>query len=144
MNDEAVCVRSADLGDYEALCALDSVAETDAGRRVQIRAWLESACCCVGEQQGQALAYGVLTRHFFGQPFIEMVMVGKAYRGHGRGAAILEYFKSAQAGQKLFSSTNLSNQPMQSLFLKQGFKPSGYIDNLDEGDPEIIFYHAPR
>lgn len=28
------------------------------------------------------------------------------------------------------------------LFAELGFKPSGYVDNLDEGDPEIIFYHA--
>lgn len=29
---------------------------------------------------------------------------------------------------------------MQDLLVRAGFRPSGYIDNLDENDPEIVFY----
>ena len=76
----------------------------------------------------------------FGHGFIEIVMVGAAYRRRGLGAALIAYFQSICAGSKLFSSTNMSNRPMQELFIRAGFRPSGYIDNLDENDPEIVFY----
>ena len=133
-------IRSAGVDDYDALCAIDSVAETSVKRCDQIRKWLGSACCCVAETDGRVVAYGVLTKHFFGHPFIEMVMVSTDFRRQGLGAAIISYFQSIITGSKLFSSTNLSNRPMLELFAEMGFEPSGYVDNLDDGDPEIIFY----
>ena len=36
--------------------------------------------------------------------------------------------------------TNRSNLPMQRLLLNAGFVASGQIDNLDDGDPEQVFY----
>lgn len=136
-------IRPAVIDDYEALCAIDSVAQTSVERRDQIRSWLGSACCHVAETNGQVAAYGVLTKHFFGQPFVEIVMVGREFRRQGLGASMIEHFLSIIPHSKLFSSTNMSNRPMQRLFAKFDFKPSGYVDNLDEGDPEIIFYHPP-
>lgn len=133
-------IRLASINDFEALCAIDSCAATCAERSGQIRRWLETACCWVYEINAQISAYGVLTQHFFGQPFIEMVMVGQKFRRQGMGAAIISHFQATASGAKLFSSTNMSNRTMQQLLTRQGFKPSGYIDNLDEGDPEIIFY----
>jgi hypothetical protein len=43
---------------------------------------------------------------------------------------------------KVFTSTNQSNTPMQGLLGKCGFSPSGVIENLDEGDPELLFMRA--
>ncbi|MBT9370481.1 GNAT family N-acetyltransferase [Rhizobium sp. CSW-27] len=135
-------MRPATINDHDELCAIDPVAELSAVRREQIRQWLATAVCCIAESRGRVAAYGVLTHHFFGQPFIEIVMVGHEFRRQGLGAAIVRHFQAASTGSKLFSSTNMSNRPMQALFAKLGFRPSGYIDNLDEGDPEIIFYCA--
>ncbi|MCU5440364.1 hypothetical protein ABEW49_10895 [Bacillus anthracis] len=39
-----------------------------------------------------------------------------------------------------FSSTNESNESMQKVFNTNGFIRSGIVENLDEDDPEIIFY----
>ncbi|MEI1199429.1 GNAT family N-acetyltransferase, partial [Pseudomonas aeruginosa] len=138
--EKTMCIRSASIDDYEALCAIDSITKTSVERRDEIRSWLGSACCCVAEANGRVAAYGVLTHHFYGKPFIEMVMVGSEFRRQGLGEAIIRHFQSTITDSKLFSSTNMSNRPMQELFAKTGFKPSGYIDNLDDGDPEIIFY----
>ena len=44
-----------------------------------------------------------------------------------------------RANPKLFTSTNRSNAPMQSLLAKLGYRPSGVIENLDEGDPELVY-----
>jgi ribosomal protein S18 acetylase RimI-like enzyme len=135
-------IRQATTNDYDALCGIDSVAEASPERRIQICNWLESARCYVVQVDGQVIAYGVLTSHFFGHSFIEMVMVDKKFRRQGVGAAIIEHLRSVASSSKLFTSTNKSNVPMQMLFAKLGFKRSGQIDNLDHGDPEIIFYCA--
>ncbi len=89
---------------------------------------------------GRIAAYGVLTNHFFGSPFIEILMVGSQFRRHGLGIGLISHLRAICSGPKLFTSTNMSNVPMQALLIKAGFKPSGYIDNLDENDPEIVFY----
>jgi len=44
------------------------------------------------------------------------------------------------SSKKLFTSTNLSNLPMQSLLAQLNFKLSGVIENLDEGDPELVYF----
>ena len=44
---------------------------------------------------------------------------------------------------KLFTSTNQSNEPMQQLLTRLGYKPSGVIYNVDPGDPELVYFrHA--
>ncbi len=40
---------------------------------------------------------------------------------------------------KLFTSTNLSNLPMQSLLIQRGYRLAGIIHDLDEGDPELVY-----
>jgi hypothetical protein len=57
---------------------------------------------------------------------------------------LLEYLVSVCQTPKLFSSTNQSNHPMQALFAKAGFVPSGMIHNLDPNDPEIVYYKAVK
>lgn len=126
--------------DHPALCAIDTIAAEDPQRRADIARWIETGCCHLIEIDGEVAAYGVLTRHFFGHAFIEMLMVGASWRRRGLGAALIAHFQSMPSGAKLFSSTNMSNHPMQDLLVKAGFRPSGYIDNLDENDPEIVFY----
>lgn len=52
---------------------------------------------------------------------------------------LITYFQQKIATEKLFTSTNQSNVPMQNLLIQLGFVESGYIENLDEGDAELIF-----
>jgi hypothetical protein len=47
-------------------------------------------------------------------------------------------------GEKLWTSTNQSNQAMRLLLPRLGFIESGRIDNLDEGDPELVFVRLPK
>ncbi|CAN7385997.1 GNAT family N-acetyltransferase [Ensifer adhaerens] len=136
-------IRPAVKDDHPALCAIDSVAADDLKRRADIADWIQQGCCHLIEIEGEAAAYGVLTHYFFGQAFIEMLMVGTSWRRRGLAGTLIAHFQSMSSGAKLFSSTNMSNRPMQDLLVKAGFRPSGYIDNLDENDPEIVFYSPP-
>ncbi|MBH3299425.1 GNAT family N-acetyltransferase [Serratia marcescens] len=133
-------VRLATETDVAALIALDSVAEHEPQRAAQIRAWGGQGDCYLAEEQDVVMGYGVLHYHFFGCGFIEMLMVGERYRRRGVGQALITALKSHCRHPKLFTSTNRSNLPMQRLLLNAGFVASGQIDNLDDGDPEQVFF----
>ncbi|MBN5319581.1 GNAT family N-acetyltransferase [Serratia marcescens] len=137
-------VRLATETDAAALIALDSVAEYESQRAAQIRAWCGQGICYLAEEQGVAMGYGVLHYHFFGCGFIEMLMVGERYRRRGVGLVLIAALKSYCRHPKLFTSTNRSNLPMQRLLLNAGFVASGQIDNLDDGDPEQVFFIPAR
>jgi GNAT superfamily N-acetyltransferase len=81
----------------------------------------------------------VLNDTFFDQPFIALVVVKESARRRGIAAAIMRALESQCRGGKLFTSTNASNAPMQGVLAQLGFIRSGQIDNLDDGDPELIF-----
>ncbi|MDF5807451.1 hypothetical protein P4123_04310 [Pseudomonas aeruginosa] len=42
-------------------------------------------------------------------------------------------------GDRLFTSCNLAQPADAAPAGARGFQPSGVIDNLDEGDPELVF-----
>ncbi|CVG57122.1 Acetyltransferase (GNAT) family [Serratia marcescens] len=137
-------VRLATETDAAALIALDSAAEDEPQRAAQIRAWCGQGICYLAEEHGMAMGYGVLHYHFFGCGFIEMLMVGERYRRRGVGLVLIAALKSHCQHPKLFTSTNRSNLPMQRLLLNAGFVASGQIDNLDDGDPEQVFFIPAR
>lgn len=67
-------------------------------------------------------------------------MVDPDYRRRGVGTALVRYVESSVSSRKLFTSTNKSNLPMQKLCESLGYQRSGIVENLDEGDPEIIYF----
>lgn len=138
----AVRIRAAVCTDLPALIALDSVAADDPRRAVQIGQWLADGHMHVAELDDTLAGYRVQHRHFFGEAFIEMLMVASPLRGHGVGSALLLHATSCSAGARLFTSTNQSNANMQRLLAAAGFQQCGIVHGLDEGDPELIYRFA--
>jgi ribosomal protein S18 acetylase RimI-like enzyme len=135
-------LRDAVPSDLPVLVALDSVAAGDPQRARQIAGWLASAAVYVAERDDVAAGYLVIHHHFFGEAFIEMLMVAHAQRRRGIGAALLRHASALQGQRKLFASTNASNAGMQRLLAASGFIGSGIVHGLDEGDPELIYRFA--
>ena len=88
----------------------------------------------------EVIGYGVLNYTFYYNGCIDMLYVHSEHRRRGAGAALLQHMESLCRTPKLFTSTNLSNLRMQSLLAKLGYELSGVIHNLDEGDPEIVYF----
>ncbi|HFL1973121.1 TPA: N-acetyltransferase family protein [Stenotrophomonas maltophilia] len=135
-------IREAMPDDVPALIALDSVAAHDPRRARQIPDWLAGGGVHVGERAGQLAGYLVIHHHFFGEAFVEMLMVAREQRSQGVGAALLRHAIALQGQGKLFTSTNASNTGMQRLLAASGFIDSGIVHGLDEGDPELIYRFA--
>ncbi|MFF8392640.1 GNAT family N-acetyltransferase [Streptomyces sp. NPDC016172] len=65
-------------------------------------------------------------------------MVAPKARRRGVGAHLLTAVETVCTTPKLFTSTNVSNHPMQHLLQRAGWRPVGLLHGLDEGDPEIF------
>lgn len=135
-------VRLAQCADLDALFELDDIAQLEPKRRAFIAQAVGQGQCWVAEETGDTaalLGYGVLNDSFFEQAFIPLIVVKESARRRGVGSAILGELQSRCEAAKLFTSTNASNEPMRRLLAQLGFIASGQVDNLDEGDPELIF-----
>jgi ribosomal protein S18 acetylase RimI-like enzyme len=138
-------VRPAGRGDIPALISIDPLTLTNVERRQSIAHWTAAGQCLVALRADRVVGYVALTRSFFHQAFVEMLMVAEDDRRSGVGAGLVEHCLGlVPTGEKLWTSTNASNLPMQGLLLKLGFERSGIVENLDEGDPELIFVRLPR
>jgi hypothetical protein len=137
-----VNIRLATSRDIASLIELDLIAQRAFNRAAFIEHAVTAAQCWIATTAGDdssAVGYGVLNQTFFEQNFVPLIVVGEGARRMGIGITILLELASQCRGSKLFTSTNASNIPMRALLLKCGFVESGHINNLDEGDPELIF-----
>ena len=136
-------IRDATSADTSRMVALDAVAAAgDGTRQAAIEHWIADGSMRVAVAADEIVGYCVAERAFFGHWFVVMLMVAEAARGQGVGAGLLLDAQRVRAATKLFTSTNLSNQPMQRLLARLGWRSAGIVYGLDEGDPEL-FYLAP-
>ena len=61
-------------------------------------------------------------------------------RRQGIATALVQVVEDRSSSGKLFTSTNRSNTAMRKLCDRLGFQPSGVVENLDNGDPELIYF----
>ncbi|GGX31319.1 GNAT family N-acetyltransferase [Streptomyces lomondensis] len=137
-------VRRASVSDAEALTGVDSIASAgDRARRAGIRRWCAQGSALLAEDASGPVGYAVLEYTFFEQGFVTLLMVGSHARRRGVGTRLLGAVEAACTTPKLFTSANVSNQPMHQLLLGAGWCPAGLVHGLDEGDPEL-FYFCPE
>ena len=139
-----ILIRRGNVSDVEAISAFDLVAVRDEKRRQFIQRSVASSTCYVALYENEVIGYGVLSHTFYDNGFIEMLYVNSNHRRRGVATALLRHLESLCETPKLFTSTNRSNLAMQSLLVESGYELSGVIQNLDESDPELVFYKLLR
>jgi ribosomal protein S18 acetylase RimI-like enzyme len=133
--------RPAVLSDVVHLVAFDHVAATEPDRAQLISRRVMAGDAFVFDgPNGVPVGFVLFNRSFFGHMFIELLYTRAADRRRGVGTALVTRCQSECRTGKLFTSTNRSNVVMQALLVKLGFVSSGVIENLDEGDPELVFF----
>ena len=133
-------VSIAAAADLAGLQFIDPLLRADPDRAESVQQAVEQGRCLVALDGDDVAGYAVLNDHFLGQAFVELLIVGPAYQRQGIGT--LRATERSCGRPKLFSSCNRSNLPAQCLFEKCGFQRSGQIYNLDEGDPELVYFKA--
>ena len=135
-------IRQAIEADIEVMIAFDDVAQRDSSRRAFIQRTVGAGSCFVALAGKQVVGYIVLEYSFYEEGFVAMLYIHPDYRHQGAGEMLMQYIEPLCRTAKLFASTNFSNQRMQALFAKLGYALSGVIYNLDEGDPELVYFKA--
>lgn len=132
-------VRRGEAADAAEIKALDTIVPLDPRRAESIDNWLERDVVFVAELEGKVVGYGVFNHDFFRQGNVDMLMLHPDYRGQRIGERLLQALEQACDTPKLFCTTNVSNHRMQRLLSRQGFAACGFIDELDPGDPELVY-----
>ena len=141
---EPTPIRLARHDDRESVSAADARLHDIPGRRAFLERAIAANECYVALLDGAVAGFAVLDRSFFGQPFVALLVVDEQHRRRHIGSALMRHIESVCPGDKLFTSTNESNTPMQQLCDKLGYVQSGRIENLDADDPEIIYFNRLR
>lgn len=132
-------IRSGLAGDAAYMKALDALIPG----RTRSRDWYDGAV-----RSGEALAatldgkfagFAIHHRHFFERDFLSLLVVEPMCRRRGVASALLAAVVARCDNRELFTSTNRSNAVMLAALTRWGFIPSGRIDNIDPGDPELVF-----
>lgn len=110
--------------------------------RSAVTGWLDHRALWVAEDAGDVLGFAVSECSFFGNEFIELVRVHPDARRRGVASALISAVSADRRSAKVFTSTNLSNTPMQGVLAGLGWTSAGIVYGLDDGDPEL-FYRGP-
>ena len=137
-------VRRARTADAAALKTLDTVVPEDPRRAASIDAWLAHDIVFVAEVEDKVVGYAVFNHAFFRQGNIDMLMLHPDHRGKRIGELLLRPLESLCDTPKLFCTTNVSNHRMQRLLSRLEFVACGFIDELDPGDPELVYVKKLR
>ena len=132
-------IRAYDPMDDDALAAIDGRIRTEATRLPLLLRAHATNGFWVAEQGGRVVGYIGRTLEFFDKDFIALVVVDEKLRRGGIGAALMRKIEDIATGDRIFTSTNESNAIMRAVLAHLGYRPSGQIDNLDPGDPELVF-----
>ncbi len=132
-------IRPAVPADLPALIAVDPLAQKDAARKKYLETSISTGECLVYEKNGSVLGFGIYNYSFFDQGFISLVVVREDQRRQGIGASLMRAIEQRCQTDKIFTSTNLSNTPMQAVLARGGYILSGVIHHLDEDDPELVY-----
>lgn len=137
---ECYSMAEGEESDLDDILSFDGAARADARRRRFLkRAVLEKNLWVMFDEEGTIMAYGVFDHSFYQRGFVHTIHVHPEYRRQGIAFELMEHFEMLCETDQIFTSTNQSNLAAQAMFAKLGYRKSGVVHDLDEGDPEIVF-----
>ncbi|MBU9724221.1 MULTISPECIES: GNAT family N-acetyltransferase [Bacillaceae] len=133
-------VTKANMTDLENIVNIDIEVIGNGSRRNYLKTAIAEGRCLVVEGERKISGFLVYDMHFFECAFISLVIIAPPKRRKGYASLLLKKMMDLSPTEKVFSSTNRSNESMQKVFEANGFVRSGIVENLDEGDPEVIYF----
>jgi GNAT superfamily N-acetyltransferase len=134
----SITVRAAWPGDLGVIRMLDADARGPAKSQAMSKQ-IAQGMSWIGEIDGVAAAYAIVTPSFFARPFVERIFVAEPFRRRGIATAILERCESAYHSNEVYISANASNGAMRAVLAKIEYQDSGVILGLDDRDPELVY-----
>lgn len=135
-------IRQANEHDLKKIVDIDKKIIGCDRRKEEIDQAIKEERCLIISSEKELSGFLIYHVHFFECCFISLIMIDPAHQRKGLASILLTHMTQVSPTEKLFSSTNESNESMKRVFAKNGFSKSGFVDNLDEGDPEIIYFRS--
>jgi ribosomal protein S18 acetylase RimI-like enzyme len=135
-----IFVEKATEKELQAIQTIDSLVLGNSSRKDFLANAVRAGQCLAARIGDTIVGVGRLNQTFYGQGFISLLTVHPDYRRRGVATALIRHVESICPTEKLFTSTNESNVIAQRVYESLGFTRSGHIENLDEGDPEIVYF----
>jgi ribosomal protein S18 acetylase RimI-like enzyme len=88
---------------------------------------------------GGRIAGFMWVNEFFGHTFVNVLAVPPELRRRGYAGVLLAHAEQNALTDRVFTSTNASNAPMHAVLARYGWRRCGEVDELDPGDPEIVY-----
>ncbi|HEY2706722.1 MAG TPA: GNAT family N-acetyltransferase [Caulobacteraceae bacterium] len=132
-------LRRVGADDLDLLAEIDPRLGSDSAYRAHIGELLAADMSWAAVNGDAGLGFAIVTRHFFGFPFVDLLEVADSGRRRGIGLTLMARCEAVHTADRIFTSTNESNDPMRRLLAKAAWKVSGMIEDLDPGDPELIY-----
>ncbi|MDI6533632.1 GNAT family N-acetyltransferase [Bacillus mycoides] len=133
-------ITKAEIADLDSIGDIDIDVIGNDNRRNYIKHAIDEGNCIIVKEDNSIFGFLTYDTNFFGHTFLSLIIVSPTKRRQGHASSLISYMLRHSPTQKIFSSTNKSNTNMQKVFKANGFMRSGMIENLDEGDPELIFH----
>lgn len=133
-------IHTATDNELEVIQSLDRLALGSDSRKSFLAKSVSAGRCLIATVNDKVVGFGILEQTFYSQGFIGLLIVHPDYRRRSIATSLIHRMESICPTVKLFTSTNKSNIPAQKTYEANGFVKSGYIENLDDGDPEIIYF----
>ncbi|MDR7072985.1 GNAT family N-acetyltransferase [Fictibacillus barbaricus] len=133
-------IRLADQNDVQQVITLDGEMIGHNQRKKQIETAIQHERCLVIYEQTELAGFLLYNTEFFECCFISLLMIKPSFQRKGLAKELLMTMDKFSPTNKIFSSTNQSNEAMHNVFEGCGYIKSGIIENLDEDDPEIIYF----
>ncbi len=118
---------------------LNKVQHVEQKRAKKITKAISAKQCFIILANTKAVGFVLFDYRFFDQGWIELMIIAEKYRRQGIVQTLDLISKQAKTN-KVFTSTNQSNGPMQKALSKAGFTFAGELIGLDDGDPELFYY----
>ncbi len=144
MTKATISYRLANESDLDHLLAQQTNRESDYPGPDLIERWVQSGEFWVAVCDQEIVGWVSLQYTFFEEGFVSTLWVDEALRRRGVASGLLQKARDICKTDRLWTSTNESNHPMQRLMENLGWKPSGTIRHLDPDDPELIYCHWDR
>lgn len=132
----------AQITDLDAIVQVDRQVIGNTSRKDFIEKAIKQGRCILVNENEDVAGFLIYDTHFFECTFISLIIVSPTKRRKRYASQMMNYLVRTSPTEKLFSSTNRSNESMQKVFEANGFIQSGIVENLDEGDPEIIYFKS--
>ncbi|SES18988.1 Acetyltransferase (GNAT) domain-containing protein [Gracilibacillus ureilyticus] len=136
-----ITITKAKIDDLDKLVDIDNMVIGSKNRRNIIQQSIQLEQCLISKEEEEITGFLIYDTNFFECAFISLIIVSPSHRRKGFASALINYMVTISPTNKIFSSSNRSNVSMHKVFEKNEFIRSGIIENLDEGDPEIIYFN---